>query len=412
MNRSQDRPAHAAAQGGGAGIDPGHADADDSRFNTQVQRSQREYLDEPSDIGRSVGNNTRELFVSCEPAEALQQQIDYLRPSYIALHDVGARGARKLLHAVASAAGRPVERLTVRRQSYGTTLAHIDHVDCLSVNGQKVRLYSTDIDADTPSRNALARVLLGRATLAVVLIGDVPPHALSDALQPLREHLFSREWQCNHLQIMPLASSSQAAMTGLVGALGLGGGIECQIAPMVSRPAEAWTYVSGAWNRLQGLVHPDGSGPLLSPMAPGRDVLVPMPDTGMPRSTLAAQTSPMDRFVMEAHALAGVMAACIFDIATSRLLAHAGAQVPGSDLARRGSMLLAAGSSSRRQLHLVGQADEVLVMGGTEALGVRTLLTQPGLGVHVVYNPTQTSWTQLRPRLMALDAALPRAPVL
>ena len=73
---------------------------------------------------------------------------------------------------------------------------------------------------------------------------------------------------------------------------------------------------------------------------------------------------------------------------------------------------LAAGNSTRRQLQIPGQADEVLVMGGTEALGVRTLLSQPGLAMHLVYSPTRTSWMQLRPRLMALDAALPRAPVI
>jgi predicted membrane-bound spermidine synthase len=63
-------------------------------------------------------------------------------------------------------------------------------------------------------------------------------------------------------------------------------------------------------------------------------------------------------------------------------------------------------------LHLAGQADEVLVMGGSEALGVRALQAQPGLALHLVYDPSLTSWTQLRPRLMAMDAALPRAPVL
>ena len=94
------------------------------------------------------------------------------------------------------------------------------------------------------------------------------------------------------------------------------------------------------------------------------------------------------------------------------MIAHAGSVARGPDLARRGSLLLAAGNSTRRQLQIPGQADEVLVMGGTEALGVRTLLSQPGLAMHLVYSPTRTSWMQLRPRLMALDAALPRAPVI
>jgi ribose 5-phosphate isomerase A len=80
-------------------------DDDDDLHQTQIQRSVRDYLDEPADIGRAVGNHTRELFVSCEPAEALQQQLEFLRPSYIVLHDIASRGARRMLHAVAAAAG-------------------------------------------------------------------------------------------------------------------------------------------------------------------------------------------------------------------------------------------------------------------------------------------------------------------
>lgn len=381
---------------------------------TQIQRSFDDRLDNAVDIGRPVGNHTRELFVSCEPGEALQQQFEYLRPSYIALHDIASRGARRLLHAIASAAGRPVERLSIRRQSYGTVLASIDYVDCPASRGQLVRLYSTDAEAeaDTVTRTAIARVLCAQATMAVILIGDVPPHALSDALQPLRDAMFRPDWQCAHLQFMPLAATSHAALAGLVAALGPGSGVACQIAPRVSRPAEAWNFLSESWNRVQTALHPDGSGPLLSVLASGRDTMQAMPDLATTPATLASRTQPIERFVLEAHALPGVQSACVFDVATSRVIAHAGAAFQPSDLARRGSLLLAAGTSTRRQLHLVGQADEVLVMGGNEALGVRTLQSQPGLALHLVYGPSLTSWTQLRPRLMAMDAALPRAPVL
>jgi hypothetical protein len=379
---------------------------------THIQRSIDDRLDNDLDIGRPVGNHTRELFVSCDPGEALQQQFEYLRPSYIALHDVASRGARRLLHAIASAAGRPVERLSIRRQSYGTVLGSIDYVDCPASQGQRVRLYSTDADADTVTRTSLARVLAAQATLAVILVGDVPPHALSDALQPLRDAMFRSGWQCAHLQFMPLATSSHAALAGLVAALGPGSGVLCQIAPRVSRPAEAWTFVSESWNRLQAAAHPDGTGPLLSPLSAARETLHAMPDLETTPAALASRAHPVERFVLEVHALPGVQSACVFHVATSRVAAHAGAAFLANDLARRGSLLLAAGSSTRRQLHLAGQADEVLVMGGSEALGVRALQSQPGLALHLVYEPSLTSWTQLRPRLMAMDAALPRAPVL
>jgi hypothetical protein len=388
-------------------------DPNDDASETRIERSEHDYLDEPADIGRAVGNHTRELFVACEPAEALQQQLDFLRPRYLVLHDIGSRGAgKRLLHAVAAAAARPVERLTVRRQGYGTTLAAIDYVDCPTRDGSPVRLYSTDIDADTPSRTGLARVLLGHATLAVVLVGDVPAHAFGEALQPLRDWLFAPDWRCAHLQFMPLAPSSRAALAGLAGALGLGSGIQCQIAPLVTRPADAWAFLSSTWNHLQAAEFPDGRAPLLDPVAPGRDTMTPMPEHGAPEGVPVSPIKPIERFALEIHALNGVQAVCVFEITTSRVLTHAGSTFQGSELARRGSLLLAAGSSTRRQLRIIGQADEVLVMGGTQALGVRTLQSQPGLALHLVYHPAQTSWTQLRPRLMAMDATLPRAPLI
>lgn len=398
---------------------PAPADGSDPSFDTssdasptRIQRSADDRLDNAVDIGRPVGNHTRELFVSCETGDALQQQLDYLRPSYIALHDIACRSARRLLHAIASASGRPVERLVIRRQSYGTVLASIDYVDCPASRGQRVRLYSTDCESDTATRVSLARVLGAHATLAIILVGDVPAHALSDALQPLREAMFRPDWRCTHLQFMPLTSSNHAALAGLVAALGPGSGVVSQIAPRVSRPAEAWTFLSESWNRLQATLHPNGTGALLGTVSIGRDTLLAMPELDTVPAALAARTHPIERFALEAHALPGVQSACVFDVATSRVVAHAGAAFQASDLARRGSLLLAAGSSSRRQLHLTGQADEVLVGGGSEALGVRALHSQPGLALHLVYDPGQTSWTQLRPRLMAIDAALPRAPVL
>ncbi|MDQ5898532.1 MAG: hypothetical protein QG612_2618 [Pseudomonadota bacterium] len=395
---------------------PPEQDEDGEHRATQIQNSVSDYLDEPADIGRPVGNNTRELFVSCEPSEALQQQLEFLRPSYVVLHAIASRGARRMMHAVATAAGQPVERLQVRRQSYGTTLAGIDYVDCPGSQSRRVRLYSTDIDADSPTRAALSRVLLANATLGVVLIGDLPAHALGDALQPLREMIFHPQWQCRHLQMIPVAAGSHAAMTGMIAGLGLGSGLDCRLSSPVTRPAEAWALLSGRWNELENSRRPDGTGVLLAPFPPVGEAStlqpMPAPAAGTERPTLAAQTTPLERFALELHALSGVQAACVFDVATSRVIAHAGAAARGPDLARRGSLLLAAGNSARRQLQIPGQADEVMVMGSTEALGVRTMLSQPGLAMHLVYRPTQTSWMQLRPRLMALDAALPRAPVI
>jgi predicted amidohydrolase YtcJ len=53
-----------------------------------------------------------------------------------------------------------------------------------------------------------------------------------------------------------------------------------------------------------------------------------------------------------------------------------------------------------------------VVNGGAHSLGLRVLASQPEWAVHIVFTPAQADWPQLRPQLQALDAALPRGPVL
>ena len=56
---------------------------------TQLLDDESDYLaTDKEDIGRQIGGNERELFVSCAPAEALQQQFEHLQPNFIAVHDI------------------------------------------------------------------------------------------------------------------------------------------------------------------------------------------------------------------------------------------------------------------------------------------------------------------------------------
>lgn len=383
----------------------------DTQPPTQWQRNEDDYLDGRSDIGRAVGNHTRELFVACEPGEALQQQFEHLRPSYIAVHDLACLASRHLLHAVAAAAGQPVQRLVIRRQGFGTTLAVLDYVDCPSEDQGHVRLYATDADeADTAVRHSLSRVLLCRAALAVVMVGDIPVHALSEQLQPLRQAVFSSDWECRHLVFMPLVAGPVAALTTLARALGAGTGIHTQVGSVATRPADAWSLLSAAWNQQQAELGQPGMVTRLPQAAPGHDALRPMPPTPARQTPPRAQDA-LQRLVEEVAQQPGVQACCLFDLASSKVRAFAGQVQSATDLARRGTLLLTAANTSRKHLGLPEPAEELLVKGGEFSLGLRRLHALPGLVLHVVYRPAQANWAQLRPRIMAMDAALPRAPV-
>ena len=134
---------------------------------TQLLEDEGDYLaTEPEEVGRQIGGNERELFVSCAPAEALQQQFDHLQPNFIAVHDIATSSSRKLLTGIAAASGRAVQKLVIRRQGYGTALATLEFVELPTADNQLLRLYTTEADADTASRHAIARILLAYSRLA------------------------------------------------------------------------------------------------------------------------------------------------------------------------------------------------------------------------------------------------------
>jgi hypothetical protein len=146
------------------------------------------------DIGRLVGNDEHELFVSCAPGEAMLQQFEVLHPEFIAVHDLGCNISRRLLAGVAAASQRRVQRLVVRRQGYGTPLATLQFIEWSHAGSATIRLYTTEIDADTVARHALAAAVLGHSRLGVIFVGELPPHALASALEPLREAMRHGPW--------------------------------------------------------------------------------------------------------------------------------------------------------------------------------------------------------------------------
>ena len=55
---------------------------------TQIVRDREDYLGQGlRDVGRRISDEQVEMFVSIEPAAALQQQFERLAPEFIALHE-------------------------------------------------------------------------------------------------------------------------------------------------------------------------------------------------------------------------------------------------------------------------------------------------------------------------------------
>ena len=233
---------------------PANDDWEATRAQTALATQIMEEADtapaELPDIGRAVDNDSRELFISCGAGEALQQQFEFHRREFITVHDLGTRSSRQLLRGIASACGKPVRKLVLRRQGFGTPLATIEHVDVPTARGSDLRVYSTDVsDTQEPTeRHAVARALMAFSELGVMMVGNLAPAALHDALRPWHEDVLRKPWPNRELLLLPLTNTTTLVATGQE--LVRGTPITLRATPMVTKPADAWNYINGTWSRM------------------------------------------------------------------------------------------------------------------------------------------------------------------
>jgi hypothetical protein len=395
---------------------------------TQFLKDEDDYLaPEKHDIGRQTGVNERELFVSCAPDLAMQQQFEHLHPEFIAIHDIATASSRKLLAGLATASARAVQKLVIRRQGYGTALATIEFVELPTADGGALRMYSTEVDADTTARHGLARMLLAFSRLGVVMVGDLPAHSIASALKPIHEFMVSGPWPNRQMLLLPLGSGGALVAQGTE--LGRGTAVNVRTTPQVTRPADAWGYINGTWGRLRDQGQPEarkapplagaatapsrptGSVPPVAPVsrpAPDPLALRPMPVV----SSAAAPKTLLDRYVHQLSELPGVVSCCVFDVASGLEVTHAGASPGPADLAMHGKALLAAMSASSRGMGLGHTLPEAAITLGSHHLLLRAVPGHPGLALHAALDKTQANLTLARLQVQRMDSIFeaPAAP--
>jgi hypothetical protein len=404
---------------------------------TQLLEDESDYLaTEKEEIGRQIGGNERELFVSCAPAEALQQQFEHLQPNFIAVHDIATSSSRKLLTGIAAASGRAVQKLVVRRQGYGTALATLEFVELPTADNQLLRLYTTEADADTPSRHAIARVLLAYSRLGVVMVGELPGHAIASALKPLHDDIIAGPWPNRNLLLLPLASASTLVTHGLD--LGRGTGVAVRTTPQVARPADAWAFITGTWSRLREQTPADGRvvpelgafkaaayqpkrPPLATglpsgdtvPMEESRPPIVltmrPMPAITSPSYSPTMPSTLIERYVKQLSELNGVISCCVFEIQSGNPIAHAGANPGSSQLAAHGSTLIAAMMGASRALGFGHALPEAAISLGAHHLLLRGVPRNPGLAMHAVLDKASANLTLARLQVLRMDSLFEEA---
>jgi hypothetical protein len=233
-----------------------HATRAQTSLATQIHGDKNEYLAaEKGEIGRIIGPNERELFVSCDAGPALQQQFESVHPEFIVVHDIGTTSSRKLLRGLAAASGRALQKLVIRRQGYGQALATLFFLEMSAANGQLLRMYTTQADTDAATRKSVARMLLAFSRLGVVMVGNVSAQLLQPELNAIRDDIAAGPWHNRQLLLLPLASASNLVALGVD--LADRTGIMVRTTPVVSRPAEAWGFISDTWKHLYSAYEPE-----------------------------------------------------------------------------------------------------------------------------------------------------------
>ena len=385
---------------------------------TQVVADREAYLGQGRhEVGRRISDDEVELFVAGDVAVSLQDEFTLHGPEFIALHDVGTSATLRLLASLAGAARAHVQRLSIRRQGHGAALAVLQFVEATLADGTAVRIYSTDLNADAAARAHIARVLLAHSRLGVLMVGTLPPHALSTQLAALHEALQRGPWPNRDLLMVPLGSSIALAAQAVQ--LAADSPVQVHVTPLAAKPRQAWNFIGGAWNRLHG--KPGGERALPTelaravpkprlpdseaatepmPLRPLADLMRDLPSVHAPLTPMPmpGQTRWQD-YVDRCAAIKGALSCCVFDVHSAPPLAHAGAAPAAERLAQQGSALLGAMSEATRALGLGGARPEATVSTPTHHLLLRPVPGHPGVAVHLVLSAAEANLTLARRQL-------------
>ncbi|MDP3084875.1 MAG: hypothetical protein Q8N44_14470 [Rubrivivax sp.] len=385
--------------------------------STQIVGDRETYLGlAGAAIGRRIGDDHYELFVSGDPVAALQQQFARVEPDAVVLHDIGTHASLRLLGALAGAAGARVQRLSIRRQGEGMALAVLQFVEAPLAGGGRLRIYSTDSTAHSQTRQQLSLVLLAHSRLGVLMVGELPPHALSASLLPLHQALAGPGWRNRELLMLPLGSAT--ALAAQAAALTGDSKVEMRVTPHAERPTDAWAYVSGAWNRGQARA---GSAATLVTELAQAVPRPPLPRSEAPTQRMELDESPAlapapsqpmpvpgaarwDDYAAHCLAIKGMLSCCVFDLHSQRPLAHAGKRPPAARLTAQGVILLTAISDAGRALGLGSEVRELAVTLADHHLLLHPVPRHPGIVLHAVLDAAVGSPTLVRQQLERLQA--------
>lgn len=362
------------------------------------------------DLGRQVSPTLRELFVVCDPSEALRQHFELGVTPFVLLHDLGDGAAHAFLQGVSAQSGWRVQTLSIRRQGFGTVLASLSYLDCPLAAGS-LRIYLSEVQADDAREQAaLGRLLVGAASVHVLIGAVQPPPDVADRVSQWRDAMLSVH-HAGSVAMLALPQGRDPEWMMSLSTLARTPRWQVELAPATHAAAANWTLLATYWNR-QAQAGVPGALPMIDrlvlssePAAPA----APRPPKPMPPIRGASEQAPV--LDLAAH-LAGVVAqtgalhACVFSLANQEVWAQSeGAS--GKEMATQGHALLAHLMRMGQHLSLGRSVREAHVSLGEAQVLLRATRLRSG-GVLMLVLPRDADTSRVRERLQQYEAqALP-----
>ncbi len=373
------------------------------------------------ELGKQVSPTLRELFVVCEPSEALRQHFELGVEPFVLLHDLGQGGARAFLQGLGERSGWRVQELSIRRQGFGTVLASLSYLDCPLASG-KLRVYLAEVQAEPREQAALRRRLIEAAT-AHVLIGDVPvPQDVAARVAAWRDELRAAQ-PAGQLALLALPQVRDPDWMLSLSTLARTPRWQLEVGPASQAVSANWTLMASYWNRQAAQAAEPGAVPQIDRMtlnwspepSPAPRAPAPMPVVpSAPSPPLARPAAPLVHALpqsLEAHLAAlqqhtGALRACMFALVSREVWARTeGAD--GAAMAEQGHALLVAVGRIGQGLTLGRSVREAHVSLGEAQVLLRPTRLRSG-GVLMLILPRDADVTRARERILQYEAqALP-----
>jgi hypothetical protein len=128
----------------------------------------------------------------------------------------------------------------------------------------------------------------------------------------------------------------------------------------------------------------------------------PMPPT-RPAAAPNDTSNPWQAYVRQCIDVTGMISCCVFELATQRTLAHAGARPGPASLAAQGAALHEAANTAAKAMGLTAAPPDLSVTLNGHHLIVRAIGGHPGLALHAVLDSHAANLMLVRMKLQRLD---------